>query len=179
MCRVMVFQFIKYISFFSLACLGAASFPQSANEAYLQVSSKKPQLPSLAAGSLIEFEHIEDQKNFEVSPSNNTFICKVPGVYMMACGFQSGTLNPKVSGYLDVWYIINGVPLVASTSRQYASSSLPTVPVVGLFLMELKENDHLSVGFIASGPDLGLIYIKPDNPNDPEIVSAGFTLYKL
>jgi hypothetical protein len=148
-------------------------------EAYLEISSNQTQAPNPNKKSLITTNAISEIRNFEVSKDGVTFTVKVDGIYLIGSGLQVGIFNPKVSGYIDCWFELNGIPIPASNSRQYASESTEVSLVTNAFLIELKSGDTFRTAFSASGPDIGIVAFTNLPNNEPDIVSFALSIFKI
>ncbi len=147
--------------------------------AYVEISSEKTQIPNPNEKSLIYAENVSLLKNFEISKDRTSLTCKVDGIYLIGSGTQVGILNPRVSGYIDSWFELNGAPIPASNSRQYISQSAEVALMTNAFLIELKVGDVIRTGFSASGPDIGIVAFTNLPNNEPDIVSFGISLFKI
>ncbi len=148
-------------------------------DAYIQMSSVARQIPTPGTGSLITSDTIDIIKNFEVTPAKDAVICKVPGLYYVCSGAQPSTLIRGISGYIDTWFVLNGVPVDYSGSRQYIDENSRVTLMTNTVLIQLEENDLLATGFLASRPDIGLIYIQSPLRGEPSVTSFLFTAYKI
>lgn len=171
-----VIPFAGYLFFTDLQ--GEPEIPQD-SEAYLELSSSKIQMPNPNQKSLIQTDIAALLKNFIVSEDGISFTAKIDGIYLIGSGTQAGILNPKVSGYIDVWFELNGVPIPATNSRQYISQSTPIALMTNAFLIALKAGDVFRTGFSASGPDIGIVSFSNLPNNEPDIVSFGISLFKI
>jgi hypothetical protein len=146
---------------------------------YFQGSSFMTQVPDPISGSLVITENIDLLENFDYSPNKDSFICKVPGVYLLYSGAQPAALARGISGYLDVCFEINGKPIGASNSRQYVSENNRVNQISNTFLVKLKANDIVSNRMNASGPNIGIIFIQSSLSSEPSVSRFLFSAYKI
>ena len=148
-------------------------------DAYIQMSSVATQIPSPGAGSLIVHDTINLIKNFEVTPKRDGIVCKVPGTYLIYVGLQPSTLSRGISGYLDTWFVINGIPIPSSTDRQYVDEHARVTLITNATLIQLHENDVLSTAFYSNTPNIGIIFIQSPLSSEPSITSFMLSAYKI
>ncbi|MBM3193260.1 MAG: hypothetical protein FJZ59_03390 [Chlamydiae bacterium] len=171
-----VISFLSYLFFIPLES-EEISLPDP--EAYLEVASNKTQVPNPNQKSFIITDNTSFIKNFKAGDKGITFTAIIDGIYLIGSGVQVGILNPKVSGYIDVWFELNGAPIPATNSRQYISQSAEVALMTNAFLIELKNGDVFSIGFSASGPEIGIVAFTNLPNNEPDIVSIGISLFKI
>lgn len=174
--RNQIFILLFSISSFYLFCDDQSLKDQ---DAYIQLSSVASQRPDLNMGSLITFDTIQLIKNFETTPKRDGIVCKIPGKYLIYTSMQPATLSRGVSGYLDNWYNVNGTPIASSNVRQYVSENAQLAQVTNGILIDLKENDIFSSGFIASDPLIGIVFIQSLLSSEPSVTSYILTAYKI
>ncbi len=181
MLPVFYFRHIKFVKkiIVSALFLSSASALYADEDAYLQISSMKTQIPNSETLSLIVSESVDSTKNFGVSPDNTSVICKVPGVYLISSGLQPAALKPRISGYLDSWFILNGKAVANSNSRQYINENSPVALVSNIFFVTLKENDTFATGFSSSDPNIGLLSVDNSATSEPSVSSFGLTIFKI
>ncbi len=175
-------QPIKFVKkrFFAIFFATVSSlYATNPSAALVQTSSAQTQIPSAGGTSLIISDSINFSDNFEISADKTSVICKIPGIYLASSGLQPAALTPRVSGYLDSWFIINGKPVEHSNSRQYINENSPVALVSNILLIDLKEKDVFAVGFSSSNPNIGIISIDNSKASEPSITSFGLTLFKI
>lgn len=135
---------------------------QNSYAAYAQLSSLVTQSPSSYKGGLVKMDQTDNIDNFELSPSKDTIIAKEAGVYFVICTATVGATSAGAKGYMDLWYIVNDKPIPNSANR----IAIPDFTTISLltsqFVIPLKAGDKLNIGFSASAPSLGFLYIQPD-----------------
>src|SRR5262249_35554558 len=104
-------------------------------------------------------------------------ITKSPGLYFLFFTGQIGAAAPGFSGFIDCWFVKNSKPVANSTKRQ----TIDTSNYAGLMntglVVPLAPGDPIGVMFLASGPSLGLIQIRPSVA--PLVSSVNFIIFKI
>lgn len=174
---------MKFGYIFIFFCLTLSLQGESQNwkdqDAYVQLSSVVTQIPNLGVSSLVTADTVDMIKNFEITPNKDAVICQIPGLYYISCGLQPATIVRGVSGYMDTWFNVNGVPIPSSNSRQYVDESLRVSQITNNSVAQLNEGDIISTGFSSSNPYIGIIYIQSYLSNEPSVTSYVFSAYKI
>ena len=177
---------MKICKIFFLYLLTALSSILHSNEkAYFQSISSVTQVPNLTTSSFILSDpgSANPIKNFTFTETSDKsidkIVCEVSGLYLICTSIQPAVLAPRIRGYLDCWYELNGIPIPASNSRQYVNQDSKISLMTNTFLLELKKGDVFANKFIASGPDIGTICIKNLLNGEPNILSFGITILKI
>jgi hypothetical protein len=163
---------LAVICFWGMQGEGALTEP-----AYAQLSTFTTQLPVSLGDSKVRLEVVDAIKNVELSSQKEEIIIKKDGVYFFLFSAQGGAITPGARGHVDVWLIKNNIALPNSGSRLTIENTSTTGSLISQYVLMLKNGDTISLGFSASGPGLGLIFIQPDN--QPAIPSLCFSLFKI
>ena len=161
----------------TLSQLVASAIPWE--DAYAQLSSVATQIPIPVTGSLVTFDTVNLIKNFDLTPNKDGLICKVEGTYVIYAGLQPSTLIRGINGYLDMWFVVNGVPIPGSNDRQYVDEISRVSLVTNTTLVELKAGDIFSTAFLGSQPDIGIVFIQSPLSSEPSVTSYILSVYRI
>lgn len=148
-----------------------------ADSAYAQLTSLMTQMPKAGGFTLAKMEVADLLKDIDINQAKDTLTIKKDGFYSMTFTGQLGSLVPGTQGYMDMWFIRNGKPIVNSNNRMYLSKYIPITLMIATDLEQLKAGDTISIAFSSSGPDIGLLYL-PGN-NGPPIVSTMLSMFLI
>lgn len=138
------------------------SFTNSLLAAYANMSCLRTIAPTSAQGSVITFDTLDQINGFDVSQKKDRIIIKEDGIYFFTVTAQVGTIAREASGYIDIWFSVNGKPIANSGSRGTVRNSVETYPCVTSTIIALKAGDAIESYFAASGPQLGLLFLQRD-----------------
>ena len=142
-----------------------------ADDAYIQMTGETTQIPTPLTGSLILSNSIGPLLNFIVTPNKDGVICQIPGTYLVFTGLQPATLSRGISGYLDTWFVQNGVPIISSNDRQYVDEHSRLTLITNATLISLNQGDVISTAFLSSRPNIGIKFIQSPLTSAPESIS--------
>ena len=148
-----------------------------AETAYAQLSSFATQMPEPGGFSLAKMEAVDLIKEIDVSEKKDAIVIRKNGLYLLSFSGQLGSMVKGTEGYMDVWFVKNGKPIVNSNNRMYLSRLIPVTLLTTTALSELSPGDTLSIAYSASGPEIGLLYLPADK--GPPIVSTIFSAFMV
>lgn len=167
----------KLLFSWALLCSTSASHALQEEAAHAQVYSLVTQTPISGTGTLVKMETVQDLNNFELSPSKDLLIARKDGNYLILITTQVGATTPGARGYVDYWAVKNGKPIPNSNNRQSVVISTFASTITTGYITPLAAGDTIGTMLSASGPSLGLVYIKPNA--EPAIPSMNFTITRL
>lgn len=145
--------------------------------AYAQLTSLITQTPTSYKGSVVKMDQADVLVNFEIGPNRDKIIVKEAGMYYIMCTGIGGATSEGAKGYMDIWFIVNNKQVPNSTNRIAIADSSAITLLSTHTLLKLTPGDEISVGYSASAPYLGFIYLQPDN--EPAMSSFMLSIFTI
>lgn len=144
--------------------------------AYIQLSSAVTQAAT-GATNVAVFDVVAGQAGIETVRNKVTF--HEDGIYfVMAAGQIAGIpQHSDATGDVDLWMLKNWKPVPNTTTRQSVLKGTTSALVIQSVL-SIKAGDTVGIGFAASNPALGLLFL-PATKHVPAIPSIVLTIYKI
>lgn len=167
----------KFLFVWTFLCCASASHAIEGRATHAQVYSLITQTPVSGTGTLVRMETVQSIQNMELSPSKELLIIKEAGTYQVFITTPIGATAPGAKGYVDFWAVRNGKPMPNTNNRQSVFQSNFVETIRSGFIASFSPEDTLGIMLSASGPSLGLIYLKPHG--EPAIPSMNLAIIKL
>ena len=166
----------KYTAYFVI-CFGLLNMEAAYAAAFGQFSSLFSQTPASYKGGILKLDQTDAVANMALSPSKTNVLIKESGVYFVTAVGTVGAMVIGGKGYVDFWFIKNGVPIPNSNGRVAIPEYAAIASVTTSFITDLVEGDELSISYSSSSPSIGFIFIQPDN--EPAMNSITLSIFTL